>query len=40
MRRHPVEDDANSGGMGRIDEAGQALRPAEPGGGANMPIGW
>ncbi len=31
MRRHPVEDDADAGAMGAIDEARKAVRVAEAG---------
>ena len=32
MRRHPVEDDADAGAMGAVDEAREAVRVAEAGG--------
>jgi hypothetical protein len=35
MRRHPVEDDAEAGAMGTVDEAGEAGRV-----GAKRPVGW
>ena len=39
MRRNPVEDDADAGAMGRIDEAGKAGRIAEAR-GRRIEAGW
>src|SRR5947209_2695047 len=32
MRRHPVEQDADAGGVGALDKVGEFLRRAEPAG--------
>ena len=32
MRRHPVEDDADAGAVGAVDETRKAVRIAEAGG--------
>jgi hypothetical protein len=37
MRRHPVEDDADAGLVGAVDEAGKAFRLAETGRGRIEP---
>ena len=41
VRRHPVDDDADAGAVGLVDEAGEILRACRSGwSGANRPIGW
>ena len=40
MRRHPVEDDAEAGLVGAVDEAGEAGGIAEARGRRERPVGW